>query len=196
MKSQIRVLGIDDGPFSFDQERTPVVGVAMRLPGYVEGVMTTDVEVDGLDSTNQLIEMLANSRYLDQLKLIMLDGAALGGFNVVDIHRINQELDIPIATITREKPDYDEIENALKKHFDDWEKRLHMMKSSALRISTLATRPSLWEERALKESSWPRFWRRPLFRVHCLRRCASRTLSPRPFPGANRRAEHRSLSRI
>jgi endonuclease V-like protein UPF0215 family len=129
MKSQIRVLGIDDGPFSFDQERTPVVGVAMRLPGYVEGVMISDVEVDGLDSTSQLIEMLANSRYLDQLKLIMLDGAALGGFNVVDIHRINQELDIPVATITREKPDYDEIENALRKHFDDWENRLHMMKS-------------------------------------------------------------------
>jgi hypothetical protein len=132
MKSQIRVLGIDDGSFSFGQARTAVIGVSVRLPGYVEGVMMTHVEIDGLDSTDRIIDMLRNSRYLEQLKLIMLDGAAVGGFNVIDVHRLNRELDVPVITVTRDRPDYVEIENALRKHFEDWEPRLAMMRSTEL----------------------------------------------------------------
>ena len=130
MKDQVRVLGIDDGPFEFSQTRTNIVGVAVRLPGYVEGVMVSDVEIDGLDSTQRIIEMLSPSRYLEQLRLIMLDGAALGGFNVVDVCRLNNELGIPVATVTRDKPDYVEIEKALKKHFDDWQVRLDMLRTN------------------------------------------------------------------
>ena len=129
MKSQIRILAIDDGSFSFEEIKTSVVGVVMRLPGYIEGVMTTEIDVDGNNSTKQLIKMLKNSRYLDQLKLIMLDGVALGGFNVIDVHRLHDELGIPVITVTRDKPDYAEIEKALRKYFDDWEPRLAMMRS-------------------------------------------------------------------
>ncbi len=128
MKSQIRILAIDDGSFSFEEIKTPVVGVVMRLPGYVEGVMVSDVDIDGTNSTSQLIKMLKNSRYLDQLKLIMLDGVALGGFNVIDVHGLHEELDMPVIPVPRDKPDYAEIEKALRKHFDDWEERLALMK--------------------------------------------------------------------
>ncbi len=129
MKSQSRILGIDDGAFSFDDDRAAVVGVVMRLPNYVEGVMATEVEVDGeLDATERLIEMITASRYLDQLKIIIIDGIALGGFNVVNIERLSDQLGIPVATITRDKPDFNEIKSALKTHFSDWELRLTMMK--------------------------------------------------------------------
>lgn len=128
MKSQIRILAIDDGSFSFGDEKTPMVGVVMRLPGYVEGVMVSHVTIDGMDSTGQLLKMLSGSRYLDQVKLIMLDGAALGGFNVVDITQLFDELAIPIITVTRDRPDYVELEKALKKHFDDWMERLTLMR--------------------------------------------------------------------
>ena len=129
MKSQIRILAIDDGSFSFEEIKTPVVGVVMRLPDYIEGVMTTEVDIDGNNSTKRLIKMLKRSRYLDQLKLIMLDGVALGGFNVIDVHKLHEHLGIPIITVTRDKPDFDEIEKALRKYFDDWEPRLAMMRS-------------------------------------------------------------------
>jgi endonuclease V-like protein UPF0215 family len=122
MKNQIRILGIDD------DAKAAVVGVVMRLPNYVEGVMVTEVEVDGeLDATDRLIDMVSTSRYLDQLKLVIIDGIALGGFNVVNIERLHDRLGIPVATITRDKPNFTEIEKALKTHFDDWELRLTMM---------------------------------------------------------------------
>ncbi|MFO7619372.1 MAG: DUF99 family protein [Thermoplasmata archaeon] len=132
MKQQIRVLAIDDGPFNFGEEKAGIVGVVMRLPSYVEGVMTSEVEIDGLDSTDKILEMISKSRYMDGVKLILLDGAALGGFNVVDVKRIHLETGIPVATVTRDRPDYGDIENALRKHFDDWETRLAMLRSTEL----------------------------------------------------------------
>ncbi len=133
VKSQIRILGIDDGAFNFDDERVAVVGVVMRLPNYVEGVMLTEVTVDGeLDSTDRLVDMIIASRYLDQLKLVIIDGIALGGFNVVNIQRLHDRLGVPVVTITRDKPDFAEIESALKSHFSDWELRLAMMKQAKI----------------------------------------------------------------
>jgi endonuclease V-like protein UPF0215 family len=132
MKSQIRILGIDDAAFSFSDDRATVVGVVVRLPAYLEGVMVTDVGVDGLDATERLIKMLSGSRYLKQLKLIALDGIALGGFNVVDIKRLAEETGVPVATVTRDKPDMKKIEKALRSHFDDWRKRLSLIKANKL----------------------------------------------------------------
>ena len=132
MKQQIRILAIDDGPFNFGEVKAGIVGVVMRLPSYLEGVMTAEVEIDGLDSTEIILEMIAKSRYMDGVKLILLDGAALGGFNVVDVRRIHHETGIPVATVTRDRPDYGDIEKALRKHFDDWEARLAMLRSTEL----------------------------------------------------------------
>lgn len=132
MKSQVRVLGIDDGSFGFHSGRTVVVGVAMRLPNYTDGVMVSDVEVDGTDATDKILGMLARSRYLDQLRLIMLDGVALGGFNVVDLGRIHDETEIPVASITRDEPDLRAIEMALRAHFEDWKARLDLIRAVPL----------------------------------------------------------------
>ena len=46
---------------------------------------------------------------------------------------MHDRLRVPVATITRDEPDFSEIENALKKHFDDWELRLALMKQVEIR---------------------------------------------------------------
>ena len=51
MKKQVRVLGIDDSPFTFRSERVLVVGVVTRLPNYIEGIMRAEAAVDGNTKT-------------------------------------------------------------------------------------------------------------------------------------------------
>jgi endonuclease V-like protein UPF0215 family len=133
MKDQVRVLGIDDSPFEFGDRRALVVGALVRAPGYLEAVMRTDVEVDGDDSTDRLVEMVMSSRYRDQVKLVMLDGIALAGFNVVDMQALHRRTGLAVATVTRDEPDLGEMESALRKHFDDWESRLSLVKALPLR---------------------------------------------------------------
>jgi len=133
MKDQVRVLGIDDSPFEFGDHRSLVVGALVRTPCYLEAVMKTDVAVDGDDATDRLVEMVVRSRYREQVKLIILDGIALAGFNIVDMEKLHERTGLPVATVTRDEPDMGDIEVALKAHFDDWERRLSLVRRLPLR---------------------------------------------------------------
>ncbi|MFQ5884353.1 MAG: DUF99 family protein, partial [Thermoplasmata archaeon] len=127
MKEHIRILGIDDAPFTFEDEITEIIGVLIRLPNYIEAVMKSKIDVDGWNSTNQICGLLQKSRYLENISMIFLDGIALGGFNVVDIDKLNEAVGIPVASISRNEPDLESIEAALKKKFKDWRVRFDLM---------------------------------------------------------------------
>lgn len=141
MKPQVRILGIDDSPFKFGEGRALVVGALVRAPNYLEAVMQTTVGVDGTDSTDQIVGMVSKSRYEEQVKVIMIDGIALGGFNIVDIESLHRRTRIPVLTVTRDRPDMAEIESALRKHFKDWERRLSLMARFDLRQVKTAHKP-------------------------------------------------------
>ena len=132
MKRQGRVLGIDDAPFSFNDAEVPIVGVMVRLPGYVEGVMVSQVAVDGDDADQVLTEMLLGSRFREQIRMVMIDGTSLGGFNVVDIDRLSKETGLPFCTVTRDVPDLPSMNAALQKHFPDWRRRLEVVERHEL----------------------------------------------------------------
>ncbi len=132
MKAQARILGVDDGPFRFTDEFVPVVGVVVRAPSYVEAVLTTRVHVDGTDATDVLADAIRRSRYFEGLGLVLLDGAALGGFNVVDVDALHAATDLPVATVTRRRPDPAAIEKALRPRFPDWERRLEVLRRRPL----------------------------------------------------------------
>ena len=139
-KTQIRVMGVDDATFKFQDNRTLVIGVVVRTPSYVESVLSTDVEVDGTDSTEKLITLIERSRHKGQLKAVFIDGAAFGGFNVIDVNEVFLKCGIPLITITRDYPDFDAMKNALKGHFLDWQERWDMLVSGELiEISTAHT---------------------------------------------------------
>ena len=137
MKKGIKLMGVDDAPFYFREDKTIVVGVVMRGGEYIEGVLRREVTVDGEDATDTCIDMVLHTRHKQQLKALLLDGVSLGGFNVVDINRIHTETGIPVITVTRDKPDLNKIQSALKKHFNDWEKRLNIITTGELhRVET------------------------------------------------------------
>ncbi len=133
MKTQIRLLGIDDSPFGFKDEKALVVGALVRVPNYLEGVMKTDVQVDGSDSTERLASMISSSRYRNQIRAVMIDGIAVAGFNVIDIESLNKSLGIPVITVTRDEPDLDKMREALRSHFKDWERRFELVTRLKLR---------------------------------------------------------------
>ena len=130
MKPEIRIIGIDDGPFTKKDKKTIVVGVICRGGFCLDGLLRTYVDVDGMDATDKLIEMINNSRHKPQLKVIMIDGITLGGFNLVDIHKLNKKTDLPVVVINRKKPDLKAIKQALVKHFDDWDVRWKIIKKT------------------------------------------------------------------
>jgi endonuclease V-like protein UPF0215 family len=132
MKKEIRILGIDDSPFTFTDKYGMVIGVVMRGAEYLESVLRRHIYIDGNDATFVCKDMIKKTRQREQLKAMLLDGIALGGFNVVNIQEIFNETGLPVISITRDKPDFKKIEIALKKNFDDWKNRLNIMKNGDL----------------------------------------------------------------
>ncbi len=115
IKPQIRILGIDDCPFSRSNRQVQIIGTVFRAGEYMDGLLSTKISVDGEDSTEKIIQMIKKSRTSGQLRLIMLDGIALGGFNVVDINRLWKETKLPVIVVIRQMPDFTAIKSALKK---------------------------------------------------------------------------------
>ncbi|MBS3100720.1 DUF99 family protein [Candidatus Woesearchaeota archaeon] len=116
VKKEIRVIGIDDSPFNkFKDEKVLVVGVVMRGGSWVDGILSTKVDVDGNDSTKKLVEMINKCKFKPQLQCIFLDGIAVGGFNVIDVRELNKKTNLPVIVVIRRMPDIANIKKTLIK---------------------------------------------------------------------------------
>lgn len=115
IKKEIRVLGIDDSPFKKSEKNCLIVGTIFRGGNYIDGLLSTSVEVDGNDATEKLIKLIEKTRHYEQLNCIMLDGIAVAGFNVIDIKRLNARTGLPVIVLMRRLPDLGQISSALKK---------------------------------------------------------------------------------
>ena len=132
MKQEIRILGVDDSPFTFSDKYGTVIGVVMRGGQYLECVLKREISIDGDDATYVCIDIIKKSKHRKQLKVLLLDGVTLGGFNVVNIEKIYTDTNLPVITVTRDEPDFEKIKKALKKHFTDWKTRFNLIKNGQI----------------------------------------------------------------
>jgi uncharacterized protein len=115
IKPEIRILGVDDGVFiPHSKGFVPVIGVVFRGGYWLDGLLSTKIEIDGFDATEKIASMIANSSHKRQLRVIMLDGVTFGGFNVVDIRELNERTKLPVIAVTRDRPNLKDIRVALK----------------------------------------------------------------------------------
>lgn len=129
IKNEIRILGIDDGPFSFGQGDTILIGAVLRAGSFLDGVLSTHIGIDGSDATKKIIDMVNGSRHKRQLRALFLDGVTFGGFNVVDISTVNEGTGLPVIVVNRKMPDFGRIETALER-FEDRGERMRAMKNA------------------------------------------------------------------
>ncbi len=128
IKDEIRVVGVDDGPFEFGKGKTAfVVGVVFRGGSRMDAVLTTEIEVDGNDVTDRLLHMVKNSRHRGQIRVVMTDGLTFGGFNIIDGPAFFRRSDLPLISVTRNQPDLGSIKRALR-NFPDFETRWEKIK--------------------------------------------------------------------
>ncbi len=107
------IIGIDDAPFP-RHHRGDVTVVGSVFTGCrLDGVLCGKVRRDGANATAQLVRLIGDSRFYGHLQLVMLQGIALAGFNVIDIWRLSEALQRPVLVVCRKKPDYAAIARAL-----------------------------------------------------------------------------------
>jgi endonuclease V-like protein UPF0215 family len=110
------VVGFDDAPFP-RLRRGPVltIGVAMS-DTRIDGILSTTIWRDGANSTPKIAECVNASRFSGHLQLILFQGIALGGFNVLDLAALRAATGLPVLVVARKAPNLEAIRSALLHH--------------------------------------------------------------------------------
>jgi len=129
IKKEIRILAWDDGPFEFKTKGKDIlIGTIFRGGQFLDGLLKTEVEIDGEDATEKIIEKILKTKHKD-LRVVMLDGITVAGFNTVNIKEIHDKTGLPVIVVNREKPDLEKFIETLKS-MSNPEKRLKAVKDA------------------------------------------------------------------
>jgi len=138
IKHEIRIVGVDDGVFTpHTKGSADVIGVVFRGGYWLDGVMKTEITIDGMDATAKIAGMISASPHYAQIRAIMLDGVTFAGFNVVDIGTLSALTKLPVIAVTREEPDFDDIKKALA-HLPNSEMRWRILENESALISVVS----------------------------------------------------------
>ena len=115
MRRFSNVIGFDDAPFPAKYTGGVKVVGTVYAKSQLNGILIGAVQRDGTDAAKKLIALISQSKFARSVQLIMLQGIALAGFNVVDIFELYAQLKLPVLVVCRKRPDMAAIRKALLK---------------------------------------------------------------------------------
>ena len=151
----LRLFGVEDGSFfAFHREEpsyTFLCGVIVESD-LVTAVRLARIRVDGFDATEKLLNLLDGV----DADALLLGGITFGGFNMVDPRKIFQKSGIPVIIYSGTKPDNEEMLQALKNNFDDWQERWRIVEDLGPihSATTYAGEPPVYFEVVGGSSEW------------------------------------------
>ena len=123
----IRVIGFDDAPFVRRRSSSvSIVGVICAETRF-EGMVWGKVRQDGWNATDAICRLLLGKKFLPQLHILLLDGIGFGGFNIINLPKLADKLQIPCVTVMRRQPNMTKIETALQR-LPQPQRRLELMR--------------------------------------------------------------------
>lgn len=138
------VIGIDDAAFAREERGdVPLAGVVCS-GDRVEGFLVGKARRDGADATREVAAMITGSRFVRHLQLVMLEGIAVAGFNVIDVPALAELVGIPVLIVCRIQPDLGAIRRALLRHVRGGLKKWHVVEAAP----PLEKAGRLWIQRA------------------------------------------------
>lgn len=112
-KKGLRGLAIAES-FRQDSQKSILSGVVMRRDFIIDGFVFGTTTVNGDDATDAILKMYDDLKRPD-ISYLLISGLIISMYNVIDIKKIHESLQLPIIGIT-----YNEskgIEDAIKHHF-------------------------------------------------------------------------------
>jgi endonuclease V-like protein UPF0215 family len=116
MKDYPISMGIDDARFDLKRGSSTTWLIAVICQGLrLIEVIKTDIIIDGIDSTEKLIDLIRlRSKHV---QFILTDTITFGGFNLMDMERVYTEVQKPIIAITEREVDLLSVKQAIIKRF-------------------------------------------------------------------------------
>jgi len=107
-------VGFDDASFPRSHQGTVKIVGAVFADRRFDGVLVSEVVKDGSDAADVLAATITRSRFHEHIQLVLLQGVAMAGFNVVDAFALSERIERPVLIVARRQPDMDAIRRALE----------------------------------------------------------------------------------
>ncbi|MBC7121057.1 MAG: DUF99 family protein [Candidatus Methanosuratus sp.] len=96
-------------------------------------VSVADIDIDGMDATETVVRCILESRW--RIEVLLAKSIPIAGFNLIDPEEVLKRTGLPSVFVLGREPDSAAVEEALRRHFADWERRLSVIrKPTGLRI--------------------------------------------------------------
>ncbi|MFW9998071.1 MAG: DUF99 family protein [Candidatus Odinarchaeota archaeon] len=131
VKDNIPVIGIDDSPFDFREDKfTLIFGVVIKGHSIIENILSAKIKVDDVTPslTSSIASMIDQCDQKTHLKAILLNGITFGGFGIVDLAWLFKLVEIPVIAVVDHQPDYQRIKKSLLENFSDGKDRWNTAK--------------------------------------------------------------------
>lgn len=135
LKKGIRILALDDSPFTKGDTSSRIIGVVGNK-GAVEGVLSFNVAIDGDDATERLIYRVKSSKFAEQIKVVVTNGITFAGLNIIDIGKVSSSLEVPVIAVTRRKPQKGLLEKAVS-HCADHAGKMEILEALSKRAEII-----------------------------------------------------------
>lgn len=137
------VVGFDDAPFAHDHRGDVRLIGAVCSRTRLDGVLSGKVRRDGANSTARMIELVAESHFAEHIRAVFLQGIAVAGFNVVDVHHLHDALGVPVIAVARRLPDVEGMRRALFSRVRGAERKWRLLE----RTGTMEKIRGVWIQR-------------------------------------------------
>jgi len=114
VRSFSNVAGFDDGPFERTSRGDVLLVGAVCARTRLDGVLTGRVRKDGANATARIAALLRGSPFDGHVQAVLLNGIAVGGFNLIDIAALADQLQRPVLVVARRPPRMQLIRRALR----------------------------------------------------------------------------------
>jgi endonuclease V-like protein UPF0215 family len=119
-KPALRVLGIAES-FVRSHPKSVLAGVVMRADLRVDGLAFARATVGGDDATEAILKIYEGLDRSD-VNALILSGAAVSWFNIVDIHEVFERMETPLVCLTYEESPG--LEGYIREYFPRPEEKL------------------------------------------------------------------------
>jgi len=113
-KKGIRVLGIAESFVPKADRESLLAGVVMRKDLVVDGFAFARAKVGGDDATAKIVS-LYRSLGRNDVNAVMLSGAVISFYNIVDLDRVHRETGLPLVCLTYRESSG--LEDNIRRHF-------------------------------------------------------------------------------
>ncbi len=127
IKPEIRILAIDDGPIV--SANVVLIGAVFRGADWLDDAVRSEIERDGFDVTEKMVELAKSTNRYEQIRVIMLDGITYAGFNIVDINALHRQTGLPIIAVMQSLPNLKKVKEALT-NLDRSEERWNLVQNA------------------------------------------------------------------